>query len=137
MELETYPLEAIPPAHAEGFDLLFHTKLDELIAIAVAATGYDLRRSGDVAARANGNVDPVEADTETVTLLAPNGYRRGATVYNDSSAVLYLKLGSGASTVDWSVKLNANDYYETPDGYRGALSGIWTAAAGHARVTEF
>lgn len=71
-------------------------------------------------------------------LLAANEARVGATVYNDSSATLYVTLGRAGSSTDFTVKLNPNDYYELPGGYLGSVHGVWSAdtAAGAARVTE-
>ena len=63
------------------------------------------------------------------------------TIYNDSSAVLYVKFGATASTSSFTVKLNAGDYFEFPRGrdgsiYTGVVHGIWSSATGSARVTE-
>jgi len=72
------------------------------------------------------------------TILAANANRYGATVYNDSSASLYLKLNSGAaSTSSFTVLIPANEYYEVPYRYTGQIQGIWSSATGNARVTEF
>lgn len=73
----------------------------------------------------------------STTILAANSGRNGATVYNDSSAVLYLELGSAAaSTTNFTIAMAANSYYEVPFGYTGQLTGIWASATGAARVTE-
>lgn len=70
-------------------------------------------------------------------LLAANTARRGATVFNDSTAVLYLLLGTtAASATNYTVQLTANAYYEIPFDYAGMIRGIWSSAAGNARVTE-
>jgi len=69
-------------------------------------------------------------------LLAANGARRGGAIYNDSAATLYVKLGDNATADDWTVKLNAGDYYELPAGYAGIVTGISSAAAGQSRATE-
>jgi hypothetical protein len=79
----------------------------------------------------------VAGATSSTSLLASNAARLGATVYNDSTAILYLLLGSGtASTSAYSVQVGAGGYYEVPFGYTGAIKGIWSAAAGTARLTE-
>lgn len=73
----------------------------------------------------------------STSLLASNAARLGATVYNDSTAILYLLLGGGtASTTVYSVQLAASAYYEVPFGYTGAIKGIWASATGNARLTE-
>ncbi len=78
----------------------------------------------------------VSGSASSVTVLAANTSRLGATVYNDSTAILYLKFGATASTTSFTVKLQADDYYEVPFGYVGILDGIWASATGSARVTE-
>lgn len=72
------------------------------------------------------------------TLLAANVNRRGASVYNDSDQILYLKMGTVASTTSFTVKMAAQSYYEVPFGYSGQIDGIWAAdSTGAARITEF
>ena len=79
----------------------------------------------------------VTAATSSTSILAANTARLGATVYNDSTAICYLLLGSGtASTTAYSVQLGPSAYYEIPFGYRGAIKAIWSAVNGAARVTE-
>jgi hypothetical protein len=79
----------------------------------------------------------VAAAITTNTVLAANAARRGATVWNDSTAILYLRFGTfGASPTTATVKLVADAYFEVPFGYTGAIQGIWAAANGAARVTE-
>ena len=78
----------------------------------------------------------VSASASVQTLLASNSNRYGATVYNDSSATLYLKLGSGASTSSFTLLMAANSYYEVPFHYSGIITGLWSSATGAARITE-
>jgi len=80
------------------------------------------------------NVAAAAADT---AILAANASRVGATIYNDSTANCYLKLGTGASTTSFTAKMGSGSYYEVPFGYVGAINGYWDAANGYARVTEF
>lgn len=72
----------------------------------------------------------------TTSLLASNSARLGATIYNDSTAILYLKLGATASTTSYTAQLAAGAYYEVPFQYTGAIDGIWASATGNARITE-
>ena len=78
------------------------------------------------------------ADTaSSTTLLASNSSRLGATIYNDSTVTLYLKLGATASTTSFTVAMAASAYYEVPFGYTGVIDGIWASdASGSARITE-
>lgn len=82
-------------------------------------------------------VTSVADSASSVTILAANTSRRGATIYNDSTEILYLKLGATATTTDFTVKMVSDAYYEVPFGYVGIIDGIWAAnAGGSARVTE-
>lgn len=84
----------------------------------------------------NGPSSVTAAAADTL-LLAANTARRGATVYNDSTAALSLSLGTAAaSATAFTVKVPASGYYEVPFGYSGQIRGIWAAANGAARVTE-
>ena len=79
------------------------------------------------------------ADTAvSATILASNANRLGASIANDSSARLYIKLGTTASTTDYTVSLPQNGYYEVPNNYTGRIDGIWASDPndGAARVTE-
>lgn len=79
----------------------------------------------------------VAGSVTSVTVLAANAERIGATVYNDSTATLRLKFGATASATSFTVLLFANQYFTLPAGYTGLLDGIWESAAGNARVTEW
>lgn len=78
----------------------------------------------------------VAGSASNVTLLAASWSRKGATVHNDSTAILYLKLGASSSTTDFTVKLQADQYYEVPFGFLGIITGTWASATGNARMTE-
>jgi hypothetical protein len=80
----------------------------------------------------------VSASASSVTLLSSASTARGRTIFNDSTSVLYVKLGSTASTTSFTVKMDAYDYYELPPPlYTGAVDGIWDTATGAARMTEW
>lgn len=80
----------------------------------------------------------VASSATSVTVLAANANRLGAMVYNDSTAVLYLKFGATASTSSYTVQIASLGYYELPtlSRYTGIIDGIWASANGNARVTE-
>lgn len=84
------------------------------------------------------SITSVSGSASSVSLLASNANRKGAAFYNDSSAILYLKLGATASTTSYTVQLVAGAYYEIPfiTPYTGAIDGIWASAAGAVRITE-
>jgi hypothetical protein len=79
----------------------------------------------------------VSGSASSVSLLASNSSRKGATIFNDSSADLYVKYGATASTSSFTVKIAAAGYWEMPwPVYTGAIDGIWGSATGAARITE-
>jgi hypothetical protein len=83
-------------------------------------------------------VTTVAADVNTVTLKAANPNRRRLIIYNDSTAVLYIKQGTGASNTDYTfpVPSGAIVQWEPPEPYTGIVTGAWFSANGQARVTE-
>jgi len=80
-------------------------------------------------------VQKTSADTNQ-TLLAANANRIGASIFNASTALLYVKLGTTASLTSYTVRISTNGYYELVDGYTGRIDGIWATAQGFAYVTE-
>lgn len=81
----------------------------------------------------------VASSVSTTTLLAANTARKGATIYYDGSAILYLLEGSGTPTSAlFTYKLGNGFYtsYEAPAGFTGTIKGIWSSAVGSALVTE-
>jgi hypothetical protein len=84
-----------------------------------------------------GTVTSVAGSASNVTLLAANANRLGASIYNDSTADLYVKCGATASTTSFTIKLSQDDYWEVPNNYTGIIDGIWSSATGSARITEY
>lgn len=78
----------------------------------------------------------VTGSATSVTLLSANNARKGGSIYNDSTAVLYVKFGITASTTSFNVLLAAGAYFEINAGYVGRIDGIWASATGTARVME-
>ena len=85
------------------------------------------------------DVTSVGDEATAVTLLAANTDRKGFSIHNDSTAILYVKLGSGASTSSFSIRITPQGYYESGVlAYRGLISGIWASdAGGSARISEY
>lgn len=84
-----------------------------------------------------GTPTSVTASTSSVQLLAANANRAGATIFNASSAVLYVRLGAGtasASPGGYTLPMNSGGYLELPFAFGGAVSGIWSAADGGAAI---
>lgn len=88
-----------------------------------------------------GTTSQVNSSATAVTVLAANTARVGATIVNDSTAILYLILSSttptsAVYTVPLAAKATVGSYYEVPFGYTGIIKGIWASANGTAVVTE-
>lgn len=83
------------------------------------------------------SVTSVASSASSVTLLTADDARRGCAVFNDSSAILYMKFGATATTSSYTIKMAAGTYYEFPlPCYQGVVDGIWASANGSARITE-
>jgi hypothetical protein len=84
-----------------------------------------------------GTTASVSSSASSTTVLSANTAAVGRAVFNDSSAVLYLKYGTTASTSSYTVQIAAGGYFEFPQPlYRGRVDGIWASANGAARTTE-
>lgn len=81
-------------------------------------------------------VTSVASSASNVTLLASNANRVFASIYNDSSKQVFIKLGTTASNTSFSILLMPNSYWEVPSDYTGQIDAIWSAANGNARITE-
>lgn len=80
----------------------------------------------------------VASSATNVTVFSAANNINCRTVYNDSTAVLYLKFGATASTTSYTVQLAAGAYYEFPQPvYAGQVDGIWASANGAARTTQW
>jgi hypothetical protein len=81
----------------------------------------------------------VPSSATSGTILAANPNRLMARIWNDSTQILYLnESGAAASTTAWTNRLAGGQYYELPHPvHTGLITGIWAAANGNARVTEW
>lgn len=79
----------------------------------------------------------VAAAVADTALLAADPTRLAATVYNDSTALLYVGYGATAvSTTNYSVQVPAGGYLEVPREFVACvIRGYWAAANGYARIT--
>lgn len=86
---------------------------------------------------ATASVTSVSASATSVQLLASNASRKAFSVFNDSSAVLYIKFGVTASSTSYTVQVPKNGFYESGSViYTGEIDGVWASASGAARITE-
>lgn len=83
------------------------------------------------------NVSYVTGSVGSIVIFYENTRRSGASLTNDSPASVFVKLGSGASSNDFTTKMSSYDYFETPFQYTGSISAVWTAATGYMRLTEY
>lgn len=80
----------------------------------------------------------VASSATNVTLFAADGTASARTIFNDSTAVLYVKFGTTASTTSYTVQIAASGYYEFPQPlYAGQVDGIWASANGNARTSRW
>lgn len=138
-------LEGARPTHAilVAWDATADSGNGDFVVVEADASG-GLKSTATVStgdAPATGTISSVSGAATSTTLLASNANRKGATIYNDSTAILYVALASvTASTTVYTAQVPAYGYYELPvnDGgvYTGIIVGIWAAAAGAARITE-
>lgn len=79
----------------------------------------------------------IASSVAAVTLAAANVDRMKAYIFNDSTAYLYVKYGSGASSTDFTTRVSPGGTHEAA-AYNGIITGAWAAAtAGEAaQVTE-
>lgn len=78
----------------------------------------------------------IAAAVASTVLLAANAARKGATIYNNSTATLYIDLDNAVTTAAYTAQLAPGGYYEVPYNFTGDISGIWSAANGNALVRE-
>lgn len=86
---------------------------------------------------ASTTINAISTSTTSATITS-NANRKATTIYNDSSAILYLLFGSGtASSTNFTTKLNPAATLTTQGFYTGNISGVLASGTGTARVTEF
>lgn len=78
----------------------------------------------------------VSVTLSSTPILAANVARLGATIFNESGAIAYVKLGATASLTSYTAQIAIGGYYEVPFGYTGAIDGITVAVTAVLRVTE-
>jgi len=83
-------------------------------------------------------VTTVAVAAVVTTLLVANAARLGAMIFNDAGTRLFVKLGAGATTANFTVRLDGFSYFELPfPVYTGIITAIRAAGpAGSAQVTE-
>jgi hypothetical protein len=77
------------------------------------------------------------SSTSAATIAPASVYRRNLTIFNEGAGVLHVLLGArtAVSTTNYTTKVASGASYEVPEGFVGAVQGIF-ASAGSAQVTE-
>lgn len=97
------------------------------------------------------SVRRVPSSASSVILFDAYPADHGRCIFNESTAVLYVKFGTTASATDYTLQIAAGGYYEFPVGsngiysgepglsgiYSGRVDGIWASANGAAQVTSW
>lgn len=120
-----------------GFDPIDSTRIN---AINVSNTGQ-IQATVNSSLSINATHTNVSASTNDTQLLNSNANRKnGTTIVNDSTSILYVKLGSGAANTSFWVAIDGKTtipgIVSLPDYYKGVVNGIWESNTGAARITE-
>lgn len=78
------------------------------------------------ALRSTATRSTVNSGATSVTLLASNANRKGATIVNTDANTLYVSIAGGTATLA-DIPILTGGYYEVPYGITGAITGIWGA----------
>lgn len=80
----------------------------------------------------------VTASTTAQELAPANNDRVQGQIFNESTAVLYIRWGTTASSALYTAQIQPRGFYELPrvNPYVGPIWGVWAAANGRAMVTE-
>ena len=86
----------------------------------------------------NTTVTGFGASSTVATVLPANALRCGATFFMDGNSRAFIKLGTGASTTDFSVEVRNNGYFELPGNYTGVVTVVFNNnnAGNVLRITE-
>lgn len=93
-----------------------------------------------VATTSNATNANVDSSTSAVTLLAANAARKSASIWNDSTSVLYVaEFPTATATVsatNCTTAVAPGGFFTVSPEYNGLVQGIWVSVNGKARVTE-
>jgi UDP:flavonoid glycosyltransferase YjiC (YdhE family) len=81
----------------------------------------------------------VASSATSVTVLAANADRKGLSIFNDSTATLYLSFSTPATTVNEFIAMAPGSFLLLDQQLivANAIYGIWSAANGTAQVTQY
>lgn len=117
--------------------LTIAVKCTDEVELSVVATGGT--SGGGLVTASTSALTSVPASVSSTTLLAANVNRKQASIFNDSTATLFLGLtASAVSTANYTTQVPPNSLYELIYNplWVGQINGLWSSAVGNARVTE-
>lgn len=82
----------------------------------------------------------VETTTTADTLIPPNEFRLGFTIWNQSTSALLIDFGAQPVTATkYALRIEPGGYYEDPYQFVGEVTGVWVAADanGAAKIRQF
>lgn len=93
----------------------------------------------DVAPRSVTATIKVNSSTSSVRLIETNTNRKGISIYNDSTAALYLSYATPATADNAFMQMQPGSLLMLDQQLMvsNAIYGIWTAANGAAQITEY
>lgn len=115
---------------------------DRAFVVRIAGTIPGTVAIGELPAVAQATRSQVPDSATDVLLIPADATRKTWSVFNDSTAVLYLAMGfTAASTTNYTAQLQPGGYYEPPSGAyfnQTPVRGIWASApgTGGAKITE-
>lgn len=83
-------------------------------------------------------VTQVNSSTSNVSLLATNTSRKGAVLYNNSSSLCYIKLGTTSSSSNFTIAMQPLSTFiiDANPIWLGEIDAIWVTANGSMQITE-
>ena len=79
----------------------------------------------------------VSSSATSVVLKVANTSRKSLTIFNNSTAILYVAFGATATQATAKFPIAAGGLYEMKTViYTGVISGIWASANGNASIYE-
>lgn len=114
------------------------TRTDGQVSILETDSAGNLLTSEKIIPLTSDTPSSVASSATSVTLIAANANRRSLTIFNNSTAILYVCFGATATQAGAKAPIGAGGFYEMPTGqlYTGVVSGIWASANGNASIYE-
>lgn len=80
-------------------------------------------------------ITKVPATTTDQEILPWSGFSRRVIIYNASSSIMHVALGTAASHDLFTIRLLGNSAWETPE-TNDSIHAIWLSGVGSAMITE-